>query len=200
MPFFETTFQQLQCYRQLQQAKKDGCSPVDLTGCAAVQKAQLALALSNEEQPILVLTGEEAEARRLCEDINAMTGSQTAQLFPSKELIFAPAEGISTAYVHARLGVLSALQQKTCPIVAASVEALMQPVIPPEQLQTETITLKNGDTISMETLRDQLTAMGYLRCEAVEGAGQFSIRGDIVDIFSAQSPPSLSNGILGRGN
>lgn len=188
MPFFETTFQQLQCYRQLQQAKKDGCSPIALTGCAAVQKAQLALALSDAEQPVLILTGEEAEARRLCDDINAMTGKQTAQLFPSKELIFAPAEGISTAYVHARLGVLSALQQNTCPIVAASVEAFMQPVIPPEQLQAETITLKSGDTISIETLRNQLLAMGYLRCEAVEGAGQFSIRGDIVDIFSSQSP------------
>ena len=162
MPFFETTFQQLQCYRQLQQAKKDRCSPVALTGCAAVQKAQLALALSSEESPILVLTGEEAEARRLCDDINAMTGKQTAQLFPSKELIFAPAEGISTAYVHARLGVLSALQQKTCPIVAASVEAFMQPVIPPEQLRAETITLKSGDTIPIEALRNQLIGVFML--------------------------------------
>ena len=68
MPFFETTFQQLQCYRQLQQAKKDGCSPIALTGCAAVQKAQLALALSDAEQSVLILTGEEAEARRLCDD------------------------------------------------------------------------------------------------------------------------------------
>ena len=136
MPFFETTMQQMQAFRQLQRARQEGCSPVALTGCAMVQKAQLALTLSSPEQPVLILTGEEAEARRLCADINTMTNDpQTALLFPSKELVFAPAEGVSTAYVHARLGVLSALQQKTCSVVAASIEALMQPVIPPEQLQ-----------------------------------------------------------------
>ena len=174
MPFFETTMQQMQAFRQLQRARQEGCSPVALTGCAMVQKAQLALTLSSPEQPVLILTGEEAEARRLCADINTMTNdSQTALLFPSKELVFAPAEGISTAYVHARLGVLSALQQKTCSVVAASIEALMQPVIPPEQLQQESLTLKSGDTISMDTLRKKLISMGYQHCEAVEGAGQF---------------------------
>ena len=189
MPFFETTMQQMQAFRQLQRARQEGCSPVALTGCAMVQKAQLALTLSSPEQPVLILTGEEAEARRLCADINTMTNDpQTALLFPSKELVFAPAEGISTAYVHARLGVLSALQQKTCSVVAASIEALMQPVIPPEQLQQESLTLKNGDTIPMDTLRKKLISMGYQHCEAVEGAGQFSIRGAIVDIFSAQAP------------
>ena len=189
MPFFETTMQQMQAFRQLQRARQEGCSPVALTGCAMVQKAQLALTLSSPEQPVLILTGEEAEARRLCADINTMTNDpQTALLFPSKELVFAPAEGVSTAYVHARLGVLSALQQKTCSVVAASIEALMQPVIPPEQLQQESLTLKNGDTIPMDTLRKKLISMGYQHCEAVEGAGQFSIRGAIVDIFSAQAP------------
>lgn len=189
MPFFETTMQQMQAFRQLQRARQEGCSPVALTGCAMVQKAQLALTLSSPEQPVLILTGEEAEARRLCADINTMTNDpQTALLFPSKELVFAPAEGVSTAYVHARLGVLSVLQQKTCSVVAASIEALMQPVIPPEQLQQESLTLKSGDTIPMDTLRKKLISMGYQHCEAVEGAGQFSIRGAIVDIFSAQAP------------
>ena len=40
----------------------------------------------------------------------------------------------------------------------------------------------------MDTLRKKLISMGYQHCEAVEGAGQFSIRGAIVDIFSAQAP------------
>ena len=79
MPFFETTMQQMQAFRQLQRARQEGCSPIALTGCAMVQKAQLALTLSSPEQPVLILTGEEAEARRLCADINTMTNDpQTA--------------------------------------------------------------------------------------------------------------------------
>ena len=53
MPFFETTMQQMQAFRQLQRARQEGCSPVALTGCAMVQKAQLALTLSSPEQPVL---------------------------------------------------------------------------------------------------------------------------------------------------
>ena len=89
--------QQMQAFRQLQRARQEGCSPVALTGCAMVQKAQLALTLSSPEQPVLILTGEEAEARRLCADINTMTNdSQTALLFPSKELLVTAVEGVSS--------------------------------------------------------------------------------------------------------
>jgi transcription-repair coupling factor (superfamily II helicase) len=189
MSFFQETIQNMPCYRQLQQAKAAGISPVALTGCATVQKAQLALALAQDDRhPLLLLTGEEAEARRLCDDINTMADTPTAQLFPAKELILAPAEGVSTAYLYTRLGVLSAVQNGTCSIVTASIEALMQPVMPPEQLRDTACVLKSGDELPIETLRTRLIAMGYQRCDAVEGAGQFSIRGDLVDIFSAQAP------------
>ena len=37
----------------------------------------------------------------------------------------------------------------------------------------------------MEALAEQLVLAGYTRCDQVEGAGQFALRGGILDIFPA---------------
>lgn len=137
-------------YRSIEQAKANGISPVSLTGVAQIHKAQLLVTLC-QSGTVLAVTGDEAEAKRLCDDINAMEQAQTAVLFPSKELLVTAVEGVSAEYEHARLAAVTALQQGISRVVIASMEALMQPTIPPEQLQKETIRLRQGCSQSDRT-------------------------------------------------
>lgn len=44
-----------------------------------------------------------------------------------------------------------------------------------------------GGTADIDTLSEKLVTMGYVREDMVEGCGQFSVRGGIVDIFGAGS-------------
>ena len=185
MRFFQEAFAGLAAYRSIEQAKANGISPVSLTGVAQIHKAQLLVTLC-QSGTVLAVTGDEAEAKRLCDDINAMEQAQTAVLFPSKELLVTAVEGVSAEYEHARLAAVTALQQGISRVVIASMEALMQPTIPPEQLQKETIRLRQGDAVNQTELIQHLTAMGYVRGESVEGAGQFAVRGDIIDLFPVQ--------------
>ncbi|WP_416378018.1 hypothetical protein [Clostridium perfringens] len=46
------------------------------------------------------------------------------------------------------------------------------------------ITYKAGDVVDIEKLTDTLVNLGYERVSKIEGFGQFSIRGGIIDIFS----------------
>ena len=188
MRFFTEAMEHLSAYRALLQAKQDGVSPVSFTGVSQVHKAHLLAALCETTAPILVITGEEAEARRLCDDINTMQEAQTAWVFPAKELVLTPVEGVTTAYIHSRISALSALQQGSCRVVIASAEALMQPTISPEELQQHTITLCRDETADLKQLAQMLTACGYERGDSVSGPGQFSIRGDILDVFPVQLP------------
>ena len=188
MRFFTEAMEHLSAYRALLQAKQDGVSPVSFTGVSQVHKAHLLAALCETTAPILVITGEEAEARRLCDDINTMQEAQTAWVFPAKELVLTPVEGVTTAYIHSRISALSALQQGSCRVVIASAEALMQPTISPEELQLHTITLRRDETADLKQLAQMLTACGYERGDSVSGPGQFSIRGDILDVFPVQLP------------
>ena len=190
MSFFENTFKSLSAYRSLENCIDEGISPVSLTGLSTVHKAQLALVTAEKTgKPVLVISPDENEARKICSDINTMQPSEqsAAVLFPARELILAPVEGASGEFVHARLAALSAMSEGTCKVVSASVEAVMQPVMPKAQLDASTLTLHPNDSIELDTLIKNLVSMGYSRADTVEGQGQFAVRGAIADIFPAQS-------------
>ena len=62
--------------------------------------------------------------------------------------------------------------------------ALMQFTISSDLLLENTISLKVGETHEIEKLSEKLIFMGYERVEVVEGEGQFSLRGGILDVYS----------------
>ncbi|WP_152052942.1 transcription-repair coupling factor [Tautonia marina] len=69
-------------------------------------------------------------------------------------------------------------------ILAASFQALMQPVPTPEALARASRTLRVGETIPVEDLIGWFVERGMTRVEVVEVAGEFSLRGGILDVFS----------------
>ena len=114
MQFIAATFEQLTAYRELVRSQQEGVTPVSFTGVSQIHKAHLLTALCRENAPVLVVTAEEAEARRLCDDINAMLDETAAWMFPAKEVVLTPVEGITTAYEHARIAALTALRTGQC--------------------------------------------------------------------------------------
>lgn len=193
MSFFENTFKSLSAYKSLVSCIENGISPVSLTGLSIVHKAQLALTLSERtNKPVLVISPDENDAMRLCNDVNNMCQSENrsaAVLFPARELVLAPIEGISGEFVCSRLSALSAVVNNSCKVVSASIEAVMQPVIPKNQLENATMHLAVNSTIEINELTKKLIAIGYVRADTVEGQGQFAVRGAIIDIF----PPQAQN-------
>lgn len=63
----------------------------------------------------------------------------------------------------------------------------MRKYIPKEILLENIYTYKIGDVINLEKLSETLVNLGYERVSKIEGFGQFSIRGGIVDIFSLEN-------------
>ena len=61
----------------------------------------------------------------------------------------------------------------------------MQYTISPDRLISDCIILERGGRADPRELCDRLTAIGYTRAEFVEGVGQFSLRGGILDVFTA---------------
>lgn len=186
MNLFKQLFSELPGYKSICEALNNNISPVSVTGISHIHRAQLIYSLSGEKI-VLAVTGTEAEAKKLCDDINMMSGSETAVLFPSKELVFTPVEGINCEYEHMRLSALTKAAKGECGVICASIEAVMQPVIPCGALISGSIELKQGDEINLGELCANLSKNGYQRCEKVEGASQFSVRGSILDIFPVQA-------------
>ena len=53
-----------------------------------------------------------------------------------------------------------------------------------------TLTLKPGMVYNREALVERLFSAGYVRRSQVDGPGQFSVRGDIVDIYGPRYAPA----------
>jgi transcription-repair coupling factor (superfamily II helicase) len=187
MKLFKDIFSELSGYKSIREAIDKRISPVSVTGISHIHRAQLINALCEEGKVQLVVTGSEAEAKKLCDDINIMSGSEAAVLFPSKELVLTPVDSSNHEYEHMRISALSRAASGHCQVICASIEAVMQPVIPPGVLIAAGMALSRGQEIKLPVICSRLAACGYQRCEKVEGASQFSVRGAILDIFPVQA-------------
>lgn len=174
---------------------KRGYYPLAVSGLSSIHKAQLALiisTLSEERAPLLIITDDEAGAKRICDDINEMyavsrnENETAAYIYPAKDITLARVESVSKEYEYQRLCVLARLIDGSCKIVCASAEAVMQRTIPPDVLADRTIKLSRDTSVQLPDLISRLIAAGYTRCDKVESPSQFSVRGSIADIFPVQ--------------
>lgn len=186
MKLFSNIFSELSGFKSILECLEKNISPVSVTGLSHIHRASLVSALVGNRVN-LVVTGTEAEAKKLCDDVNMMTGRESAVLFPSREQVFTPVDSSNHEYEYMRISALSRAARNNCDVICASIEAVMQPVIPPDILISSAIEISAGDTIDRDKLCLDLAKCGYQRCEKVEGASQFSVRGSIIDIFPVQS-------------
>lgn len=182
---FTKAIEQLDLYKDLKFALEHRETPVSVTGVSGIHKAQLALGLYNFS-PMLIITEDEASARRMCDDINEMSGAVCSYVYPAKDFTFTDVESVSREYEHTRLGILTGLMNNSVRFVCASVEAVMQRTIPPEVLKRRIVSIDKSTPIDTKKLAADLIAAGYTRCDTVDGVSQFSIRGSIIDIFPVQ--------------
>ncbi len=173
-------------YRTLERAVDSGRTPAMATGLSAVHKAHLIYSMCGRlGRRGLVLASDEAEASRLCEDLKAM--GVRALYYPSRDMNYREIEGISGEFSHQRIGALFSWMNGECDVLIACADAALQYTIPPEILRNSAVTVKEGTEISPEKLIRILTSCGYVRAEQVEGSGQFSVRGGILDFFMPTS-------------
>lgn len=74
-------------------------------------------------------------------------------------------------------------------IVILPARALMQRVLDRETLLRNTLKVKKGDSLDLNTLRLELVRLGYSKESIVTLRGEFSSRGDIIDIFPSCGLP-----------
>ena len=179
---FNERFLQTEEYKKLAAAlAKPGA--LALFGLPAVGRAQVYAALHGAlKRPLCIVTPGEAEATRFAGDLTAL--GVPAAVFPARDYLLRPIEGAGREYEYRRLGVLGALVGGRLKAVCVPTEGLTQYTTPKEDFCANTLTLRPGDTVVREELTARLYAAGYARRERVDGPGQFSIRGDIVDVYA----------------
>ena len=155
-----------------------------VTGLSSIHRAHLAAALRQDSgRHILVICQDDLAASRMVEELSGFLDEKPV-LLPTRELSFLSAASVSRGWEHRRLELLYRLSRDEIPVLVASQEALALRTIPRRRLCEEALCLKAGGSYSLDDLLKRLVALGYRRSTLVEGIGQFSLRGDILDVFS----------------
>jgi transcription-repair coupling factor (superfamily II helicase) len=180
----------LDSYKKLNESIVKKEFPIMIHGLIEENLLHLAYALNRHlDRQIIVITAEETSAKKLAEDIRAMSRHADVEYFPKKEMIFYDIEALSNQITHERLRILYRLVNNENIILTLSAQNLFDIIIKREIFEENIINLDLNSTVELSSLQEKLVRMGYERVNLVEGKGQFSIRGGIVDVYS----PNYSN-------
>lgn len=174
-------------YGSIVNALKGGRVPMGVIGLTPVHKAHYISSVCEElGRMSLIVCPDEATASKMCDDLN--TFSSGAEVYPARDYNFRVSDTQSREFEQRRIGVLSKMLTGECRYVLCSVEAAMQLTLPAEELKKRTLRLVSGEDVPQSKIIRTLLSAGYVRHDQVDGTGQFSIRGGILDVF----PPSYS--------
>ena len=155
-----------------------------VSGVSQIARAHWIAALHEDTgRPVVAVCQDEMAASRLAAELTAFLGQPPVTL-PSRELTFLDAAGVSREWEQRRLRILYDLSAGRIPVLVTTLEALQLRTIPKSTLYAASIRLTAGGSYDLDKLTEQLTAAGYTRASLVEGAGQFALRGGILDVFS----------------
>lgn len=156
--------------------------PMMISGAADAQKAHLINTICEKAgKKAFVITHNDIQARRLCEDLSFFSENECAYI-PPREVLLYEVEASNHEAENKRAAALGALAGGANAVM--SVESLLHFVLPKSQFDNLCMSFKYGGMTDSVTLAQKLASMGYARVDVVSLPGQFAIRGGIVDIYS----------------
>ncbi|CYU40752.1 transcription-repair coupling factor [Streptococcus suis] len=160
-----------------------------LLGLSGTSKSLvMATAYDSLAEKIMIVTATQNDAEKLVADLTAIIGSENVYNFftddsPIAEFVFASKER-----TQSRIDSLNFLTDSTSSgILVASMAACRVLLPSPETYKGSKIQLEVGQEIEVDKLVKNLVNIGYKKVSRVLTQGEFSQRGDILDIFDMQS-------------
>ncbi len=165
-----------------------------LSGLARLPKGIVASTLAQAaDRPLLVITATLEEAGRWTAQLETM-GWTTVHFYPTSESSPYEPYDPESEMIWGQLQVLADLvrsQMEEAPVAKMAIvttERALQPHLPPREVFAPyCTTLTKGAEINTATLARELARLGYEKVTLVESEGQWSQRGDIIDVFPVSS-------------
>ncbi len=165
-----------------------------LTGMPRLVKGLVATTLAQQgQQTLCVVTSTLEEGGRWAAQLELM-GWDTVLFYPTSEASPYDPFDLEAEMLWGQMQVLVESDRPRGAMAIVTTERALQPHLPPpEVFRRACLTLRVGEERSLSALAEALASLGYERVSLVESEGQWSRRGDIIDIFpvAAELPVRL---------
>lgn len=159
---------------------------IQLRGLAGSADAVLAAAISlDTNNTQLFILNDREEAAYFQNNLDNLLGEGAALLFPSSYKKAYEADDADSASVLQRAEVLNRLNREAKnQLIVSYPEAVAEKVVTKKNLEKNSIELRVGEKVSIDFITEFLMHHAFETIDFVTTAGEFSVRGGIVDIFS----------------
>ncbi len=155
--------------------------------------ADLARAAASRSGRVVFVMPDEAAMRAIADAAVYFAPELEVLTFPAWDCLPYDRASPSLRSTSERLATLHALQAKrTGPqLLVTTVNAALQRTLTPFRIRQLVARLAPGERIDRDQLAGILTANGYVRVETVHDAGEFAVRGGLVDLFPSGETEAL---------
>lgn len=168
-------------YTDMKQDLDQGKGPVQISGVTDSQKIHVMHELSKDNPWRLVVTYDDTRAKEIFDDFSYF--EPNTWLYPARDLLFYSSDIHGNLLTRQRMQVFKHLLEDEGGVVVTTVDGLMDHLLPLSMIKESCLNIMVGQTLDMEEIKHLLTGMGYERMGQVDGMGQFSVRGGILDVF-----------------
>lgn len=184
MKSLSSPFQKSQIDKVYKRAKDEGRLPLEISGTDGYAR-YYAMDNISRDKARLIVTYSEDRAKEIYEAFHFF--DRNTLYYPAKDVLFYSADIHGHTILAQRMEVIRAILENRVTTVVVSFDALLNKVVPIDEVKKHVIKIKTGDTLNLEEIKKALVSEGYERNDWVDGVGQFTIRGGILDIFPMSS-------------
>ena len=136
-------------------------------------------------RPILVVAPNQEAAAGLEHELTLYCPDRSVTYLPPRGVWYGSEGEVQPRVAGRRARAVAALDTgllggRPAPVVVVEAAALMEGAVVPA---SPPLTLRTGSQYDFEVLPQKLVALGYVRVDQVEDAGDFSVRGGLIDVF-----------------
>ncbi len=143
----------------------------------------LASSFRHSLRPFFVICPTEKEAKDFVQDLALFLGANRVFPYPPWDVPSVDMFAFQQEVELERAAVLSRLMAGERIAVVAPLKAVLQKVPPRDIFEDYCRNVSVGDEIDRDVFAEKLLSGGYRRVSLVEERGEFSIRGNIIDVF-----------------
>lgn len=154
---------------------------VKISGLIDVYKSVIISAIKSDlNKKIAIITNNEIQAKKIKKDLEFL--GEKVVFFPKKEISIYDQENEANEILFERISVLNELENSKNIVVITTIESIIQSMIPRKDLYKNELDLNVLQNIEYKEIQKIVELLGYKKVNLIEGRGQYSLRGDILDI------------------
>lgn len=168
----------------LQKALKNKHISFHISGLKASATPFYISELTTDASFVLVICDDNQSATAFFSDLQNLNATATVLFFPETHKQPYQIEKTDNANILMRATTLEKISDAAPKILVTYPDALYEKIAAPSVRAEKKISVKKGDVLDVDFFNEVLFEYGFQRVDFVSEAGEFAVRGGIVDVFS----------------